>query len=66
MSSLGELKNIVRSATTALTSVPKPFKFLKTHYQPLIDHYNSVGDSPSKVGLSLFRLNMLISYLFYL
>jgi 26S proteasome regulatory subunit N1 len=33
--SLRELKHIVRSATTAMTSVPKPFKFLKTHYPSL-------------------------------
>lgn len=45
MASLKELKNIVRSATTAMTSVPKPFKFLKTHYQLLIDHYNTKEDS---------------------
>ena len=49
MASLKELKNIVRSATTALTSVPKPFKFLKTHYQSLTDHYNSQKDSPETV-----------------
>lgn len=46
MSSLRELKTIVRSATTALTSVPKPFKFMKTHYEPLIEHYNTKEDSP--------------------
>jgi 26S proteasome regulatory subunit N1 len=49
MSSLRELKTIVRSATTAMTSVPKPFKFLKSHYQALTEHYNSRPDSPDKV-----------------
>jgi len=52
MGSLNELKGIVRSATTALTSVPKPFKFLKTHYQSLTDHYNTQNDSPQKVLLA--------------
>lgn len=42
MASLQELKTIVRSATTAMTSVPKPFKFLKAHYPALVDHYNTV------------------------
>lgn len=46
MSSLKELITIVRSATTALTSVPKPFKFLKTHYQELTNHYNGKQDCP--------------------
>lgn len=49
LASLKELKHIVRSATTAMTSVPKPFKFLKTHYAPLTDHFNSLPDSQEKV-----------------
>ena len=62
MASLRELKVIVRSATTAMTSVPKPFKFLKTHYQILVDHFNTVPDSPEKVSPLRFRLNTQISY----
>lgn len=54
MASLKELKNIVRSATTAMTSVPKPFKFLKTHYQLLIDHYNTKEDSQEKAEYADF------------
>lgn len=45
INSLKQLKNIVRSATTAMTSVPKPFKFLKSHYQTLVDHFNKKEDS---------------------
>jgi 26S proteasome regulatory subunit N1 len=45
----------VQSATTAMTSVPKPFKFLKTHYQPLVDHFNSKEDSQEKVHSFLFK-----------
>lgn len=65
MASLKELKNIVRSATTAMTSVPKPFKFLKTHYQLLIDHYNTKEDSQEKVIRKIFRQNTLIFCQFY-
>ena len=63
MSSLKELTTIVRSSTTALTSVPKPFKFLKTHYQDLATHYNGKADCPEKVIPVRFRPNMQISYL---
>jgi 26S proteasome regulatory subunit N1 len=45
LSSLKELKNIVKSATTAMTSVPKPFKFLKTHYGPLTELFKALPDS---------------------
>jgi len=40
-----------------MTSVPKPFKFLKTHYQLLVDHFNSKEDSQEKVHLLLSRRN---------
>ncbi len=49
LSSLKELKNIVKSATTAMTSVPKPFKFLKTHYAPLTELFKTLPDSQEKV-----------------
>jgi len=52
MGSLKELKTIVRSATTALTSVPKPFKFLKTHYAILTQQYDKLADSDQKVHSS--------------
>jgi 26S proteasome regulatory subunit N1 len=53
MASLKELKTIVRSATTALTSVPKPFKFLKTHYASLTAQYDKLPDSDQKVHSSI-------------
>lgn len=28
-----------------MTSVPKPFKFLKTHYEALSNHYETLTDS---------------------
>lgn len=32
-----------------MTSVPKPFKFLKSHYQTLTDHFNKLPDGDYKV-----------------
>lgn len=32
-----------------MTSVPKPFKFLKSHYQALSDNFNTISDSDYKV-----------------
>ena len=55
MASLKELKTIVRSATTALTSVPKPFKFLKTHYASLTAQYDKLPDSDQKVHNSITK-----------
>jgi len=31
-----------------MTSVPKPFKFLKSHYQTLTDHFNKLPDGDYK------------------
>jgi hypothetical protein len=39
---------IVKSATRTMTSVPKPFKFLKTHYKPLSDYFESLAESEHK------------------
>ena len=58
---LGELTEIVKSSTKTMTSVPRPFKFLKTHYQALREHYASLPDSQYKVVHSLPRKNMLTS-----
>jgi len=43
--SLKELINIVQGATKTMTSVPKPFKFLKTHYKLFTDHFRSLPES---------------------
>lgn len=43
------MTEIVKSSTKTMTSVPKPFKFLKTHYQALKENYASIPDSKYKV-----------------
>lgn len=48
------LKSEVRTATTSMTSVPKPFKFLKTHYPALVKCYDDLGTSFYKKKLADF------------
>lgn len=40
--SLAELKTIVKTSTTSMTSVPKPFKFIKPHYEALASFYDGM------------------------
>lgn len=48
--SLNELIEIVKSETRSMTSVPKPFKFLKTYYKQLTDHFATLPDGAHKVN----------------
>ena len=50
---LTQLRDEVRSTTTSMTSVPKPFKFLKIYYEPLVKHYEGLAASDFKVFCSL-------------
>ena len=34
------LKTEVKDSTTTMTSVPKPFKFIKEYYERLVEHYS--------------------------
>lgn len=40
-----QLIDIVKSSTKTMTSVPKPFKFLKTHYAGLTETFDSLEPS---------------------
>jgi 26S proteasome regulatory subunit N1 len=42
---LQSVANEIRSATTSMTSVPKPLKFLRSHYQTLVDVHERTPDS---------------------
>lgn len=45
------LKSHIRSSTTSMTSVPKPLKFLRPFYAPLVEFYNTLHDTnENKVG----------------
>ncbi|EAR97380.1 26S proteasome regulatory subunit (macronuclear) [Tetrahymena thermophila SB210] len=51
---LGQLREEVRKTTTSMTSVPKPFKFLKAHYEGLSKFYESSAPSQFKKELADF------------
>ena len=38
----------LRSATSSMTSVPKPLKFLRPKYETLKEYYGTIGDSADK------------------
>ncbi|GAV08369.1 hypothetical protein RvY_18076 [Ramazzottius varieornatus] len=42
------LRNMIRSSTTSMTSVPKPLKFLRPHYQTIIDVFDKMPDNDTK------------------
>lgn len=50
---LKELKNEISSATSSITSVPKPLKFLFSHYQKLRAAFEAQPDNELKVSISL-------------
>ena len=49
---LQQIANEIRSATTSMTSVPKPLKFLRAHYQTLVDVYDRTADADVKRQLA--------------
>jgi 26S proteasome regulatory subunit N1 len=46
---LESLRTLIRTSTSSMTSVPKPLKFLRPHYQTLVKIYNSWKASGTKV-----------------
>ena len=42
----------IRSATTSMTSVPKPLKFLRKHYDSIKAYYGTMADSGNKPKLA--------------
>ena len=46
---LSEIKKEVAGATSSMTSVPKPLKFLSKHYKAMRDYYNTLAPSDFKV-----------------
>ncbi len=49
---LQQVANEIRSATTSMTSVPKPLKFLRAHYQTLVNAYDKTSDEEVKRQLA--------------
>lgn len=50
---LQTIRSEIRSATSSMTSVPKPLKFLRAHFRPLKEYYiTSMPDGPNRVFLA--------------
>ena len=49
---LQSVANEIRSATTSMTSVPKPLKFLRSHYQTLVDVHERTPDGEVRQQLA--------------
>lgn len=54
LQALTSLESEVRNATTSMTSIPKPLKFLKAHYQVLKTFYSELQYSELKSRLANF------------
>ncbi|CAG9333286.1 unnamed protein product [Blepharisma stoltei] len=52
--SLKSLETEVQTATTSMTSIPKPLKFLKPHYSTIKTLYSTLSASPFKTELANF------------
>ena len=50
---LETLKTEIKSATSSMTAVPKPLKFLRPHYDLLKSVYEKLPEGDNKVPLSL-------------
>lgn len=67
--SLEELRRLIRSSTTSMTSVPKPLKFLRPHYGKLKEIYDGMAPGENKVRIkivSCFFLFCLFGWGFFL
>jgi 26S proteasome regulatory subunit N1 len=49
---LETLKNEIRTATSSMTSVPKPLKFLRDHYAALEDDFQNIKNEDNKKALA--------------
>eukprot|EP00612_Vaucheria_litorea_P000991 CAMPEP_0171460092 /NCGR_PEP_ID=MMETSP0945-20130129/5098_1 /TAXON_ID=109269 /ORGANISM="Vaucheria litorea, Strain CCMP2940" /LENGTH=905 /DNA_ID=CAMNT_0011986209 /DNA_START=83 /DNA_END=2800 /DNA_ORIENTATION=+ len=49
---LAYISKVIRSATTSMTSVPKPLKFLRSHYNALESTYQSISEIEIKKSLA--------------
>jgi hypothetical protein len=52
---LKEFKTEISGATSSMTSVPKPLKFLSPHYKRIVEIYESQIDGEYKVSIIQLR-----------
>lgn len=64
---LESLRSQIRASTTSMTSVPKPLKFLRPHYDSLKEVHEKIKDDETKVAfrnyLSSERFGLIVSAL---
>ena len=48
---LESLRTQIRASTTSMTSVPKPLKFLRPHYDTIKEVYGKIKDDETQVFL---------------
>lgn len=57
---LESLRTQIRASTTSMTSVPKPLKFLRPHYDTLKTVYEKIKDKETQVcNYDFFSLSLL-------
>jgi len=49
---LEQIRSLIRSSTTSMTSVPKPLKFMREHYQTMKDIHEKLEDPSNKKFMS--------------
>lgn len=50
--SLEAIKDSIKTSTSSMTAVPKPLKFLRPHYEPMIKLYEQWQDGDNKTSLA--------------
>lgn len=59
---LEQLKSLIKSSTSSMTSVPKPLKYLKNYYSPLLNVYDKWMDGKEKSKLADILSVLSMSY----
>jgi 26S proteasome regulatory subunit N1 len=49
---LESMRSLIRASTTSMTSVPKPLKFMLSHYDKMKDIFETIDNGPAKVLIS--------------
>ncbi len=57
------LRKEIRTSTTSMTSIPKPLKFLRPHYEPLKAYFETMPLSDNKVSYHLISSHLISSHL---
>lgn len=54
---LESMKNLIKSSTTSMTSVPKPLKFLRPNYYRIKAIYDKLENEDAKVRSIIFIID---------